>query len=70
MSLKQPTLEPSDPYWTYNLHEGEILTAEFAFGVGELGFGITGGFWGAGAGVEGPAGERVSERAEVWFEKV
>lgn len=35
------------------------------------GFGITGGFWGAGEGVRDPqAGVSVKERSEVWFEKV
>ncbi|THU84499.1 beta-lactamase/transpeptidase-like protein [Dendrothele bispora CBS 962.96] len=66
----RPTLDPIDPYWTYNFSEGEIPTAEFASDTEGLGFGITGGFWGAGAGVEDPVGDGVLERAEVWFEKV
>jgi hypothetical protein len=35
-----------------------------------LGFGVTGGFWGAGPGVDGPVGETVQERAEAWFERI
>ena len=43
--------------------------AEFAFDVrGQpLGFGLTGGLWGAGAGVPSPSGTTPQERAEVWF---
>ena len=46
------------------------MTAEFAFDDGEVGFGATGGVWGAGPGVAGPVGETVKERAEVWFAKI
>ncbi|KAF5365311.1 hypothetical protein D9758_005454 [Tetrapyrgos nigripes] len=62
----RPTLNESDPYWTYNFHDLEIVTAEFTFD-GEVGFGITGGFWGAGVNVAGPVGNSVKEKAEVWF---
>jgi hypothetical protein len=45
------------------------VTAEFTFNDGEIGFGINGGFWGAGAGVANPGGDNVKEKAEVWFDK-
>lgn len=46
---------------------GDAVVAEFDGG----GFGVTGGFWGAGEGVADPqAGKTVRERSEVWFERV
>ncbi|KAF5365308.1 hypothetical protein D9758_005451 [Tetrapyrgos nigripes] len=66
----RPTHDPSEPYWTHTETE-PIITAEFSSDEnGELGFGLTGGFWGAGPGVESPVGESAKERAEVWFTKV
>ncbi|KAJ3731302.1 hypothetical protein DFJ43DRAFT_1079564 [Lentinula guzmanii] len=63
-------------YWVYDAMDGAPSTVEFAFGQlddiqgGVTGFGVTGGFWGAAEGVEGPEGETVQQRAEVWFDRV
>ncbi|KIK54979.1 hypothetical protein GYMLUDRAFT_99753 [Collybiopsis luxurians FD-317 M1] len=59
-------------YWAYSDDEtrDNPITAEFAFDTDDrrvIGFGITGNFWGAGAGVKDPVGESIQERAEVWF---
>ncbi|KAK7050032.1 hypothetical protein VNI00_005464 [Paramarasmius palmivorus] len=72
MLESRPTDDESDPYWTATPSTGdEVHTAEFVVDdEGKVGFGITGGVWGAGPGVEGPVGESVKERAEVWFEKI
>ncbi|ESK87216.1 beta-lactamase [Moniliophthora roreri MCA 2997] len=68
----RPTDDESDPYWTGTIQAtGDELTAEFVVDAdGIVGFGITGGIWGAGEGVHGPVGNSVQERAEVWFNKV
>ncbi|KAJ3933342.1 MAG: beta-lactamase/transpeptidase-like protein [Lentinula lateritia] len=63
-------------YWAYDATDNAPITIEFApnsdvvSSDGVSGFGVTGGFWGAGEGVEGPVGENAQERAEVWFDRV
>ena len=59
-------------YWAQDASGRVPFTVEFAFDEDGTvsGFGVTGGFWGAGAGVEGPTGDTVQERAEVWFERL
>ncbi|KAK7058457.1 hypothetical protein VNI00_002091 [Paramarasmius palmivorus] len=68
----QPTDDDSDPCWTVKPTAVDgIITAEFAVDDdGNVGFGVTGGIWGAGPGVEGPGGDNAQQRAEVWFENV
>ncbi|KAJ7766340.1 beta-lactamase/transpeptidase-like protein [Mycena maculata] len=64
-----PTGNSSDrPYWV-SVESSPSLVAEFGYD-GILGVGMRGGMWGAGDGVDSPAGKSVKERAEVWFEKV
>ncbi|KAK7018013.1 hypothetical protein VNI00_018439 [Paramarasmius palmivorus] len=65
----QPTNDTSKPYWTYNFEE-VASAAEFAVEDGKIGFGMIGGFWSAGPGVEDPVGGSAMERSEVWFEKI
>ncbi len=48
----------------------ELITAEFVIGEDETGFGMTGGIWGAGPGVDPPNGDTVRERAEVLVQEV
>ncbi|KAJ3818843.1 beta-lactamase/transpeptidase-like protein [Lentinula raphanica] len=55
---------PHEPEHEYGHGNGHGFGGEVA------GFGFTGGLWGAGEGVEGPQGESVRERAEVWFERM
>ncbi|KAJ3851196.1 beta-lactamase/transpeptidase-like protein [Lentinula lateritia] len=63
-------------YWAYDATDNAPITIEFALNSdvvssdGMSGFGVTGGFWGAGEGVEGPVGKNTQERAEVWFDRV
>ncbi|KIK64017.1 hypothetical protein GYMLUDRAFT_40239 [Collybiopsis luxurians FD-317 M1] len=75
--LSLPILEPSKTsmqeqrYWARDSTGHAPITIEFAFNKNGTvsGFGVTGDFWGAGAGVEGPTGDTVEERAEVWFDR-
>ncbi|KAF5391209.1 hypothetical protein D9757_003078 [Collybiopsis confluens] len=58
-------------YWAKIATENSLITAEFAFNdEGDVvGFGVAGGLWGAGPGVEGPTGDTVQDRAEIWFDR-
>ncbi|KAL1701299.1 beta-lactamase/transpeptidase-like protein [Schizophyllum commune] len=63
-----PTGNASEPYWVGGTDEDpDLANAEFAFDLlGQpLGFGLTGGLWGAGAGVPSPSGSTPQERAEA-----
>ncbi|KAK7050046.1 hypothetical protein VNI00_005478 [Paramarasmius palmivorus] len=64
----RPTSNASEPYWTATTDEP--FTTEFVVEDRKIGFGMMDGFWGAGAGVDGPAEGSAKERAEVWFEKI
>ncbi|KAJ3740199.1 beta-lactamase/transpeptidase-like protein [Lentinula detonsa] len=72
----QTKTKEKQQYWVHDAMDGAPSTVEFAIGQlddiqgGVTGFGVTGGFWGAGEGVEGPEGETVQQRAEVWFDRV
>ncbi|KAK0186864.1 hypothetical protein F5146DRAFT_935962, partial [Armillaria mellea] len=57
-------------FWVNQEGKDELITAEFVIGEDETGFGLTGGIWGAGPGVDPPNGDTVRERAEVWFKKL
>ncbi|KAJ4464091.1 beta-lactamase/transpeptidase-like protein [Lentinula edodes] len=63
-------------YWAYDATDNAPITIEFApnsdvvSSDGVSGFGVTGGFWGAGEGVEAPVGKNAQERAEAWFDRV
>ncbi len=57
-------------FWVNQEARDELITAEFVIGEDETGFGVTGGIWGAGPGVDPPNGDTVRERAEVWFKKL
>ncbi|KAK0470763.1 hypothetical protein IW261DRAFT_1345236 [Armillaria novae-zelandiae] len=59
-----------DGFWVHQEGRDELITAEFVIGEDETGFGVTGGIWGAGPGVDPPNGDTVQERAEVWFKKL
>ncbi|KAF5391208.1 hypothetical protein D9757_003079 [Collybiopsis confluens] len=75
-----PILEPSESelsgekqkYWAKIATENSPITVEFAFSdQGDVvGLGAAGGLWGAGPGVEGPTGDTVQDRAEVWFDRL
>ncbi|TRM58472.1 beta-lactamase/transpeptidase-like protein [Schizophyllum amplum] len=65
-----PTGNASEPFWVAGTDDDpDLSNAEFAFDEagGALGFGLTGGIWGAGAGVPSPKGDTPQARAEVWF---
>ncbi|KAG7440580.1 uncharacterized protein BT62DRAFT_910204 [Guyanagaster necrorhizus] len=70
------TINDTQPFWTAVVHEGNIVTAEFAFGQEEegqrsiSGFGLTGDIWGAGAEAGTRTGVTIQDRAEVWFHKI
>lgn len=59
-----------DGFWVHQEGRDELIAAEFVIGEDESGFGVTGGVWGAGPGVDPPNGDTVRERAEVWFKKL
>ncbi|KAL1678405.1 beta-lactamase/transpeptidase-like protein [Schizophyllum commune] len=68
-----PTGNASEPYWVGGTDEDpDLANAEFSFDVlGQpLGFGLSGGLWGAGAGVPSPSGSTPQERAEAWFTRL
>lgn len=70
MSCWQPTNDPNQPYWGENII-GSGPYAEFDIDEdGNIGFGLRGGFWGAGNEVKSPLGKTVKERSEAWFYKV
>lgn len=61
----------SDLYWSYGDDpDAVVFLAEFVVNGTEIGFGVTGGAWGAGDGVGDPQGNTVRERAEIWFDKI
>ncbi|KAF7428064.1 hypothetical protein PC9H_007283 [Pleurotus ostreatus] len=62
-----PTGNASEPWWFMTNNVG--TTAEFGRDKGRRGFGLFGGFWGAGAGVPSPSTGNVVKRSEVWFNK-
>jgi hypothetical protein len=67
-ALFQPTGNASAPLFTYGPIGGPVVV-EFAVQKGKVaGFGISGGFWGAGASVGEPKGNTVEARSEVWFD--
>lgn len=73
--ILQHTINYTQPFWTAEVHEGTIVTAEFSFHQEESqrsisGFGLTGGIWGAGAEAGTRKGGTAQDRAEVWFYKV
>ncbi|KAE9393924.1 beta-lactamase/transpeptidase-like protein [Gymnopus androsaceus JB14] len=60
-------------YWVYPPSPDTSIVIEFTQSSDEntiVGFGFTGDFWGAGAGVEAPVGQTVKERAEVWYDRI
>ncbi|KAK0458281.1 uncharacterized protein EV420DRAFT_389681 [Desarmillaria tabescens] len=59
-----------DGFWVNREARDVLVTAEFVIEEDEIGFGLTGGIWGAGPGVDPPNGDTVRERAEVWFGKL
>ncbi|TRM58482.1 beta-lactamase/transpeptidase-like protein [Schizophyllum amplum] len=70
MLKSAPTGNASEPFWVAGTDDDpDLANAEFAFDEagGALGFGLTGGIWGAGAGVPSPQGDTPQARAEVWF---
>ncbi|PBK88353.1 beta-lactamase/transpeptidase-like protein [Armillaria gallica] len=69
------TINDTQPFWTAEVHEGTIVTAEFSFRQEKSqrsisGFGLTGGIWGAGTEAGTRKGGTAQDRAEVWFHKV
>ncbi|KAK0200076.1 beta-lactamase/transpeptidase-like protein [Desarmillaria ectypa] len=68
------TINDTQPFWTAEVHEGSIVTAEFSFDRKHQrsisGFGLTGGIWGASAEAGTRKGATAQDRAEVWFHKV
>lgn len=64
------SIATDDGFWVNRQARDEVITAEFVIGEDETGFGLTGGIWGAGPGVDPPNGDTVRERAEVWFKKL
>ncbi|KAK0458256.1 beta-lactamase/transpeptidase-like protein [Desarmillaria tabescens] len=64
------TINDTQPFWTAEVHESSIVTAEFSFDREIRGFGLTGGIWGASAEVGSRKGATVQDRAEVWFHKL
>ncbi|KAK0186837.1 beta-lactamase/transpeptidase-like protein [Armillaria mellea] len=69
------TINDTQPFWSAEVHEGNIVTAEFSFDQEEnwraiSGFGLTGGIWGASAEAGTRKGGTAQDRAEVWFHKV
>ncbi|KAJ7348606.1 beta-lactamase/transpeptidase-like protein [Mycena albidolilacea] len=63
-----PTGNASAPLFTYGPTGGSVVV-EFAVQKGKVaGFGISGGFWGAGDSVGEPKGITVEARSEVWFD--
>ncbi|RDB30019.1 hypothetical protein Hypma_013824 [Hypsizygus marmoreus] len=66
-----PANDSSKPYWTHG-GDSSFSSGAYAEAAAEgrhVGIGFTG-IWGAGAGVPGPIGSTVRERAEVWFHKI
>ena len=62
-----------EKYWVYPPSPETSIVIEFTQSSDEnsiAGFGFTGDFWGAGAGVEAPVGQTVQERAEVWYDRI
>jgi hypothetical protein len=67
MTLMQPTGDDKEAFWALDVPLGEGAQA---FVDDQLtGVGFTG-IWGSGAGIDGPKGKTVRERAEVWFNRV
>ncbi|KAG7440325.1 beta-lactamase/transpeptidase-like protein [Guyanagaster necrorhizus] len=64
------SIATDDGFWVNQEARDELITAEFVIEEDGVGFGLTGGIWGAGPGVDPPKGDTVRERAEVWFWKV
>ncbi|KAL4262563.1 Beta-lactamase-related domain-containing protein [Pleurotus pulmonarius] len=62
-----PTGNASEPWWFMTNNVG--TTAEFGRDEDRRGFGLFGGFWGAGAGVPSPSTGNLVQRSEVWFNK-
>jgi len=64
--LKPVTSQP-EPVLFYETSDLEV---EFEVSDGQVtGFGLWGGFWGAGPTVESPSGSSAREKAEVWFDR-
>lgn len=72
----EPNLLQEQQFWVQDASAHLNILIEFATnldhdaGHGVVGFGITGGFWGAGQGVDGPVGKTIQERAEVWYDRI
>ncbi|KAJ6469451.1 beta-lactamase/transpeptidase-like protein [Mycena sanguinolenta] len=64
----EPTGNASRPFWAYDPGlDGTV--AEFALTNDTIsGFGLSGGFWGAGPTVGEPQGSTIEDRSEVWFD--
>ncbi|KAG7088848.1 hypothetical protein E1B28_012802 [Marasmius oreades] len=65
-----PTLnDTKQPFWT-RVSSAPGPQAEFFSLNGTIGFGLSGGIWGAGLGVPDPQGDTPQDRSEVWMEKI
>ncbi|TFK69248.1 beta-lactamase/transpeptidase-like protein [Pluteus cervinus] len=68
-----PTNDTAYPFWVYGLDssEAESIIVEFSpASEPGRGFGLRGGFWGAGEGADTPSGDMLRERSEVYFDRV
>ncbi|TRM62338.1 beta-lactamase/transpeptidase-like protein [Schizophyllum amplum] len=67
-----PTNAASQPYWVDQSEATASRSgyAQFVVDDGAVSFGLTGGFWGAGAGVDSPQGEGIRGKAEIWFDRL